>query len=56
VDQGGIDGLVEGSGRGLKRLSRTATRAQTGFIPDYLFIFVIGAFVALAAVAWRAWR
>ena len=56
VDQGGIDGLVEGTGRGLKRLSRTATRAQTGFIPDYLFIFVIGAFVALAAVAWRVWR
>ena len=56
VDQGGIDGLVEGSGRGLKRLSRIASRAQTGFIPDYLFVFVIGAFVALAAVVWRVWR
>jgi NADH-quinone oxidoreductase subunit L len=56
VDQGGIDQVVEGTGWLVGRVGRRTARAQSGWVTDYILIFVVGALAAFIAVIWRAWR
>ena len=53
VDQGVIDGAINGSGRVTGDMARGLRRLQTGSIPSYLALFVLG---TLVVVGWLIWR
>jgi multicomponent Na+:H+ antiporter subunit D len=52
-DRSAIDGVVDGTALGVRRIGRTATGAQTGRLQDYLAAAVVLGLVVFAAV-WYA--
>jgi NADH-quinone oxidoreductase subunit L len=53
VDERGIDGLVNGIGVGVRRLSSSGRLLQTGFVRSYGLAFLLGAVAILAWVGVR---
>jgi NADH-quinone oxidoreductase subunit L len=41
-DERGIDGLVNGLGRGTRRLAQVGRRVQTGFVRSYALAVLLG--------------
>jgi multicomponent Na+:H+ antiporter subunit D len=52
-DKRAIDGVVDGTAVGVRRVGRTATGVQTGRLQDYLAIAVVLG-IAVFAVVWYA--
>ena len=52
-DRSAIDGVVDGTALGVRRIGRTATGAQTGRLQDYLAAAVVLG-LAVFAVIWFA--
>ncbi len=53
VDEGMVDGAVNGLGTSLRWLARTGRRVQTGLVRSYALAFLIGALALLAYVGFR---
>ncbi|HEX8284375.1 MAG TPA: NADH-quinone oxidoreductase subunit L [Pyrinomonadaceae bacterium] len=56
VDVAGIDGLVNGIGRGTAALGGVLRYLQPGFVRSYAAIILIGALAVVGYFAWNAWQ
>lgn len=45
--------IVDGSGRGIERISRWARRLQSGYLYHYVFVMIVG---LVALLIWLVWR
>jgi NADH-quinone oxidoreductase subunit L len=56
IDEGVIDGIVNGVGRGTAALGGLLRYLQPGFVRSYAAIILLGALAVVGYFAWNAWQ